>query len=91
MRTTYCPKCDDKVRYYTDFGAQNSWLRICTDCETDLNYNFKLSHWKKSLERDDLTTIFLQKNLFTNWLCENSLNSCAADSFAQLCEILGVI
>ena len=42
MRTTYCPKCDDKVRYYTDFGAQNSWLRICTDCETDLNYNFKL-------------------------------------------------
>ena len=42
MRTTYCPNCDDKVRYYTDFGAQNSWLRICTDCETDLNYNFKL-------------------------------------------------
>ena len=44
MRTTYCPKCNNKVRYYTDFGAQNSWLRICTDCETDLNYNFKLLH-----------------------------------------------
>ena len=42
MRTTYCPNCNDKVRYYTDFGANNSWLRICTDCETDLNFNFKL-------------------------------------------------
>ncbi len=42
MRTTYCPTCDTVVRYYTDFGTGQSWLRICTDCETDLNYNFKL-------------------------------------------------
>jgi NDP-sugar pyrophosphorylase family protein len=42
MRTTYCPNCKDTVRYYTDYGQGKSWLRICTDCETDLNYNYKL-------------------------------------------------
>ena len=42
MRTTYCPNCKDTVRYYTDYGQGQSWLRICTDCETDLNYNYKL-------------------------------------------------
>ena len=41
MRTTYCPNCNDKVRYYTDFGANNSWLLVQIG-ETDLNFNFKL-------------------------------------------------
>ena len=43
MRTTYCKKCDKTVRFYTDYGPKSEgWLYICSECDTELNNNFKL-------------------------------------------------
>ena len=42
MRTTYCKKCDKIVRFYTYHGTSDTWLHICTDCESELNNQFKL-------------------------------------------------
>ena len=42
MRTTYCDNCETTVRFYTDFGPGLTWLRICTECDGDLNYNYKV-------------------------------------------------
>ena len=42
MRTTYCKKCDKTVRFYTDYGTSDTWLYICTECESGLNNQFKL-------------------------------------------------
>ena len=43
MRTSYCKKCDKTVRFYTDYGPKpDGWLYICSECDTELNNNFKL-------------------------------------------------
>ena len=42
MRTAYCPKCKDDKRFYTDYGKGHSWIRICTDCDNDISFNYKL-------------------------------------------------
>ena len=42
MRTAYCSNCKDNTRFYTDYGEGKTWLRYCTECENDINYNYKL-------------------------------------------------
>ena len=42
MRTTFCPECKKNTRTISDFGGKDSWLYVCSECDTELNHNFKL-------------------------------------------------
>jgi len=41
MRTTFCNNCNETTRIITDHGSNNSTLYICSECDKELNNNFK--------------------------------------------------
>ena len=58
MRTAYCPKCKDDKRFYTDYGKGHSWIRICTDCDNDISFNYKFAFF--------ITCTYFCKSKFKN-------------------------
>ena len=41
MKTSYCSNCQATVKVFSDYGARYTDLFYCSECDSELNYNFK--------------------------------------------------